>query len=853
MKLKFTLYRLLFISLAMIAGALYTYGQTTIIRGEVKDAKTGQPLQLITIAVSGTEQGVNTNNNGQYQLSINGTYTQIQASAIGYKTVVKNIIPGREQTLNFALSTESKELTEVTVKAGKKPKYRNKDNPAVELIRQVIAHKKYNRVEGYDYAEYKQYEKMVISLSDLSDKFKNKRIFKNFQFLFITQDSTAMGGQNMLPLYMDEKLSDNYFRKNPDTRKQVITAQKQVKYDENFIDNQGLNTYFNRMYQDIDIYDNNIMLLSNEMLSPIADNAPTFYKFFITDTIKDQNPQLIELSFTPRNKTDLLFQGHLYVTMDGNYAVENAVLTVNKNINLNFVRQMQASLQFEKNEGGRYHLSNSDLKIDFGLNKNKGGGIYGERAVAIKNFVINQPRDKKDYEGPSVVVAPEAEDKNDVFWQVNRMDTLTAAESNIYKNIDSLQVIPSVKRTMDIVTLLFAGYKNFGWFEMGPVNSFYSFNPVEGFRLRLGGRTTPNLSKRYYFETYGAYGFKDDRFKYFFSTTYSLNDKSIYRFPQNYVRASFEHDTKIPGQELQFVQEDNFLLSFKRGDNDLWLYNDIFKLDYVHEFNSHFSYKFEFQNWNQNPAGELHFINDVNGAPNNVSHIRSTQLSTELRYAPYEKFYQGKLYRTPIPDKYPIFTLRYDQTFGGVLGGEYHYSNITADISKRFYLSQLGYTDVTVEGSNIFGQAPFPLLDIARANQTYAFQFQSYNLMNFLEFASDHYASLNIDHSFNGFFFNKIPLLEKLKWREVVNFKGLWGGIRDQNNPSLHPDLLRFPVDGAGTPITNALGSTPYIEGSVGVSNIFKILRVDYVRRFTYLDHPDVARSGVRFFMKFDF
>jgi len=837
----------------MLAGSVFAFGQTTIVKGAVKDAKTGQPLQLITVQVSGTEQGVNTNNNGQYRLSINGTFTQIQASAVGYKTIVKNIIPGREQTIDFVLPAESKQLNEVVVKAGKKPKYRNKDNPAVELIRQVIAHKNSNRLGGYDYAEYKQYEKMAISLSDLSEKFKNKRIFKNFQFLFITQDSTAMGGRNMLPLYMDEKLSDNYYRKSPDTRKQVITAQKQVKYDENFVDNQGLNTYFNRMYQDIDIYDNNIMLLSNEMLSPIADNAPTFYKFFITDTIKDQNPQLIELSFTPRNKTDLLFQGRIYVTMDGNYAVENAVLTVNKHINLNFVRQMQASLQFARNADGKYHLSNSDLKIDFGLNKNKGGGIFGERAVAIKNFVINQPRNKRDYEGPSVVISPEAEDKNDIFWQVNRMDTLTTAESNIYKNIDSLQVIPSFRRTMDLVTLLFAGYKNFGWFEMGPVNSFYSFNPVEGFRLRLGGRTTPNLSKRYYFETYGAYGFKDDRFKYFLSTTYSLNDKSIYRFPQNYVRASFEHDTKIPGQELQFVQEDNFLLSFKRGDNDLWLYNDIFKVDYVHEFDNHFSYKFEFQDWDQAPAGELHFVNDVNGAPNNVSHIRSAQLSTELRYAPYEKFYQGKLYRTPIPDKYPIFTLRYDQSFDGVLGGHYNYSSLTADISKRFYLSQLGYTDVSVEGSNIFGQAPFPLLDIARANQTYAFQFQSYNLMNFLEFVSDHYVAVNVDHSFNGFFFNKIPLLEKLKWREVVNFKGLWGGIRNENDPSIHPDLLRFPVDGAGTPITNALGSTPYIEGSVGVSNIFKILRVDYVRRFTYLDHPDVARSGVRFFMKFDF
>jgi hypothetical protein len=841
------------IILSLILNQCVAHAEGTIVQGVIKDAKSKQPLPFVTVAVVGSSQGVSTDNNGRYSMSVNGTFTQIRVSFVGYASVIKNIVPDREQTIDVLLTTNSTALKEVVVKSGKKTRYTNKNNPAVELIRKVIANKNRNRLESYDYSQYQQYEKMVISLSNLSEKFKSKRIFKNYQFLFQEQDSTAIGGKNLLPLYMDEKLSDNYYRKSPDAKKQVITADKQVKYDENFVDNQGLNTYFNHMYQDIDIYDNNISMLSNQILSPIADNSPTFYKFFITDTIKDQTPQLIELSFTPRNTTDLLFEGRIYVTMDGNYAVENAVLSVNKHINLNFVRQMQASLEFEKNPDGRYHLSNSDLKIDFGLNKNKGGGIYGERAVTIKNFVINQPRDKTTYEGPATITLPNAEEKSDDFWKSNRLDTLTAAQANIYKNIDSLQTIPSFKRTMDLLTLLLAGYKNFGWFEMGPVNSFYSFNPVEGFRLRAGGRTTTTLSKRFYFETYGAYGFKDNQFKYFLSGTYSLNNKSIYRFPKEYIRASFQHDTKIPGQELQFVQEDNFLLSFKRGDDNMWLYNDIFRLNYVREFESHFSYKFEFKNWNQRPAGALNFTTLQNGVLNTVNGIRTTEVSTELRYAPYEKFYQGKLYRTPIPDKYPIFTLRYNQGIKGFLGGDYNYQNITANISKRFYLSQLGYTDVTIEGSNLFGQLPFALLDIHRANQSYAFQFQSYNLMNFLEFVSDHYASINIDHSFNGFIFNKIPLLEKLKWREVIDFKGLWGGVRNENNPANHPELIRFPVDAHGAPTTYALSGTPYLEGSVGIANIFRLLRVDYVRRFTYLDHPDVARSGVRFFVKFDF
>ena len=309
------------------------------------------------------------------------------------------------------------------IKSGKKTRYTNKNNPAVELIRKVIAHKDQNRIENYNYAEYQQYERMVFSLSDLSEKFKQKRIFKNYQFLFTEQDSDAIGGKNLLPIYMEEKLSDNYFRKSPFVKKQVIQANKQVKYDENFVDNEGLKAYFNRMYMDIEIYDNNIPLLGNQLLSPIADGAPSFYKFFITDTIKDVSPQLIELSFTPRNTTNMLFEGKIYITMDGNYAVQKAILSVNKDINLNFVRKMQTTLAYAKTENGRYRLSQSDLKIDFGLNKNKGGGVYGERMVMINNFAINKPRPQETYTGPAQMIAYNAAEKGDEFWKANRPDT----------------------------------------------------------------------------------------------------------------------------------------------------------------------------------------------------------------------------------------------------------------------------------------------------------------------------------------------------------------------------------------------------------------------------------------------
>jgi len=823
--------------------------QKTIITGVVTDASDKDPIPYATVLFKGTNIMTKTDADGKYTLVSSEKYDQLQVSYVGYKNSFSQVKVGESQVINVKMQSESQSLTEVVITSNKRPAYRNKNNPAVELIRKVIENKAKNQNKNYDHVAYQQYEQMLFSLSNLSDKFRNKRIFKNYQFLFTEQDSTKIGGKTTLPIFMEEKVSQNYLQKSPDKKKTIYTGDKHVNYDAKFIDTKGLSKYFERMYADINIYDSNISLVSNQFLSPIADASPTFYKFFITDTVKTHVPNLIELSFIPRNNTDLLFEGKMYITMDGNYAVQDAYLTVNKNINLNFVRALEAKLDFEKNPDGRYHLSKTNLIVDFGINKSSGGGFTGQRTVIVKDYQIDKAQPAAVFEGPALATAPDAEAQSEQFWTAQRTDTTLKTNLSIYKNIDTLQTIPSFKRTADLVTLFFAGYKNFGPFEVGPINTFYSFNNVEGFRLRLGGRTTPELSKRYYFETYGAYGFKDEKWKFFGSATYSLNDKSIYAFPQNYIRASFQRDTKIPGQDLQFVQEDNFLLSFKRGQNNTLLYNDFYKIDYMHEFENHFSYQVIARKWTQRPGGSLYF----NDAMSPVDNITTSELNLTLRYAPNEKFYQGKIYRVPIIDKFPIFTVKYTAGFKGVLGGQYNYQNIIARMDKRFYLSQLGYSDITLEGGNTFGKVPFPLLTIHRANQTYSYQLDSYNLMNFLEFVSDHYASVNIDHNFNGFFFNKIPLVKRLKLREAVSFKALFGGLRDENNPAYDPTLLQLPRNEAGEVRTFALGNQPYMEGSVGIGNIFKILRVDVVKRFNYLNNPEVSEYGIRARVKLDF
>jgi len=731
-------------------------------------------------------------------------------------------------------------------------KYRNKNNPAVELIDKVLENKEKNRVKSYDYVQYQQYEKLGLSLANKPEKIARNKLFKNYKFILENVDTNAVEGKSLLPIYIEEKLSNKFYRKNPSFEKTYVLGEKKVNYGE-FLDQAGISSYLKSLYADIDIYNNNIALLNQQFLSPIADMGPAFYRYYIRDTTEVDSVKLIRLYFTPKNPNDLLFRGTMFITLDGNYSIQKIDMTISKKANLNWTRELKIKQDFEKGFDGRYHVIKSDMLTEFALVNNSSGSMFGERLVSFKDFLLNVPAADSVYKGKQEVDLTSINGSNaDSFWVSQRHQPLSNVEAKAYYNIDSLKNLKSFKTFMIVASALFSGYITLNKYEIGNTNTFYSFNPVEGFRLRVGGRTTPKFNPRIYTEEYIAYAFKDKQFKYAANLTYSLNGKSIYAFPLHYIKAGYQYDMKIPGQELQFVQEDNFLLSFKRGNNDKWTYNKIFKIDYVREFGKNISVSLGFKNLRQTPAGAITYEKPATGTL--VNKLNTSELSAELRWAPNEQFYQGKNFRIPIINKYPIFKLRSIFGVKGLAGGEYNYVNLNFYSEKRFYMSQLGYTDVTLEGGYIFGQVPFPLLTIHRANQTYGYQLNAYNLMNFLEFVSDKYAAANFDVHFNGFFLNKIPLLSRLKLREVGSVKLLYGSLRDNNNPANNPDLFNFPKDpDTGKPSTFTLKSGPYIEMSVGLANIFKIMRLDLVKRMTYLDNPDLTTWGLRVRFKFDF
>lgn len=838
--------------LLSILFSLHVVAQNITIRGKVTDKQTKEAIEFATVAVVGTPHATKTDENGNFELTIPNRNVKVRVSYVGYITQDLNLASNKslyEVELAF-----DNQIEEVFVKRPKRVKYSNKNNPAVELIRKVIAHRDQNRLSGQEFVEFEQYEKLSLGLSNLSQKFVEKKAFKKYQFLFKKESDTT--STYMLPAYMEEKVSKVYYRSTPKKTKKYIIAQQKAQFDPKFVDSEGLTNYFNKLYDKVDIYDNDITLLTNQFLSPIANAAPAFYRYYITDTIKTGTPYLVELSFFPRNKNDFLFQGKLYITLDGQYAVQSVKMKVSEDINLNFVRDLNIELDFEKDNLNKYYLSRSALGIDFGLTS-KGKGVKGNRVVYYKDYVNGKARPDSIYEGDEVELAikPVPEETKDQFWASIRQAPLDSYENNIYYNIDSLQTMRSFKRFMDIAALVLSGYKQAGPVEIGPVNTFYSYNPVEGLRLRVGGRTTEQLSTRFYAEGYTAYGLEDKKWKYFISGAYSLNNKSVFKYPQHFIRASYQHDTKIPGQSLQFIQEDNVLLSFKRGENKSYLYNDVYKLEYKAEMKNNFSVEAGITRTRQKPGGIIRYeLIGENGSSTFVPEINTTEINLGFRWAPKEQFYQGKLYRTPIYNQYPIFTVNYTAGIKGILGGEYNYHNVSANIFKRVYLSQFGYADVNMDGTYIFGNnIPYPLLTLHRANQTYAYQLLSYNLMNFMEFISDHHAALNIQYYMNGFLLNKMPLIKKLQLREVFSFKGVYGGLRNSNNPTYNTNVFAWQRNTDNEISSFTFGNKPYMEASVGLANIFKVLRVDYVRRLNYLNHPNVSASGIRARIKVDF
>jgi len=815
------------------------------IEGVVLSKESGKGIPLATIKILGTTAGTSCDADGYFVLtSQQKPPFDILVSAVGFQSITSRVL-ALTDTMNIVLEPNEQLIDAIEI--SRKQTYRNR-NPAVDIIHQVIKHKRSNRLENHPKLTYKQYDKLQFGLVDPSDQY-NKRL-GSIGFFFENLDTLSFPGNKLLTLFMKEQVSDVYSRNNPKAFKKRVTSLVQTDYDERYINNENIQSYFSYLFQDIEIYDENIFLINKLFLSPIASNAPTFYKYYISDTITTAEGRFIELYFEPRNPTDVLLSGKLQITTDYRYAVRAAELKVDRNANLNWVNDILITLTYKPNEEQYMFLDESDVRILFGAT-NRRDAVFGRRTTVNYAYDFSPSFTDNVFAGaPTEIALTAKENKQAVFDQ--RPIELSDVEKKVYSNVDSLNHNRTFTSILAIGYLVAQGYHNMGPVELGPLEYLYSLNNIEGNRIRIGGRTTAAFSEKLFVESYLAYGFRDRAFKYFVRPTFALNGKSVASYPAHYMQFSIQHDIFDPGRTLGFRKGDSFFQSIRSDRPTKWLDTYAYQLRHLIEFGNHVSLQSSFTHQRRNPIGNFELVSSGD-LDKRLTNIHTNDMEFILRWAPHEKFFFRNLTRTTIPEKYPVFNLQYNKGLDGFWEGRYAYDALRGSVSKRFFLNQLGFADATLAGGKIWGALPYLLLEIPDVFREEERHIIDYSMMNSAEFVADTYVRFAFEHQLEGFILNKLPLIKKLKLRELWGAKMFYGNLSAANNPYTSTEVIHFDTDKDGQIMTHVMDKSPYWEGSVGLDNIFRVLRVEYIRRLSYLDLPDVNKDRLRFSININF
>lgn len=832
------------------------------IQGVVTDSLTNEPIPYLSVFYEGKGVGSITDNDGNYKVETRKGWNKLTFSAVGYVTKVVNIIPGVTKNLNVRMRPDDIMLDEVVVKP-KREKYSRKNNPAVELMKKVIAHKKNNKLSENDYYQYNKYQKITMSLNDVTPEMLEKGMYKKMPFLKDQIELCEETNKFILPISVDETASQKIYRKHPKSEKTIIKGMSSTGVNELFATGDMLSTVLKDVFTDVNIYDNDIRLLQYPFISPISSSdAISFYKFYIMDTTFVDKDKCFHLTFVPNNSQDFGFTGHLYVLADSSYTVKKCTMNLPKKSGVNFVDNMDIIQEFEQLPNGEWVLKTDDMIVEMTLMKIM-QGFQIRRTTRYSDYAFDElPQQLFKRKGAEIKEA-DAMMRGDDFWNQYRPVPLTQTESSMDMLVKRLEQMPGFKYVIFVLKAFIENFVETGTKEhpskvdIGPVNTVISNNYIDGLRLRMSAQTTANLNPHLFFKGYYAYGFKDHRSKYMGEVEYSFNKKEYLprEFPKNSITFSYQYDVMSPTDKFLKTDKDNVFVSFKTSTVDQMSYVRNIALKYENETQFGLKTTVEVKHSTDEPTGGLAYITN-DDQKTLVPEIQTMEASLAFRYAPGETFVNTKQRRIPVSFDAPVFTLSHTAGFKGVLGGEYNYNLTEIGLYKRFWFSSWGKIDMFVKGGAQWNKVPFPLLIMPAANLSYILQRETFNLINNMEFLNDRYASLDVSWDLNGKIFNRIPLLKKLKWREAIGFKMLYGHLTDKNNPMKHPgdsELFLFPTRD-GRPTSFVMDpKTPYMECSVGIHNIFKILHIDYVRRLNYLDHPDANKWGVRFMVMMTF
>ena len=821
------------------------------ITGVILDASTGDSLSLAGVTYKERKVSAIADLDGIFSIArINGA--TLTFSCMGYKDETVNITKATPSRLTIKLKPDTKQLGEVVVEA-KRTRYVRKDNPAIELMKRVIEMKKSTKLENHDYYMYNKYQKLSMALNDYKVKELDSTDVGKVKW---TQQAelSPYNKKMVVPISLDETVTQHIYRKDPKTEKDIITGEQSSGLNQLFATGEMINTTLKEVFQDVDIYDNYIKLLKFPFLSPIGAGATSFYRYYITDTVLVDRDSCYHLTFTPNNPQDIGFNGDIYILKDSTLHVKKCHLSIPKKSDVNFVSSLHIDQIYSQLPNEEWALTNDDMWAEMTL--------LGKSVLVVRNTRLSDysfdPLHKNLFKGQAKVKRmADSRNQDEEFWDKYRAVELSQKEGGLGDFMTAMSKSKNMRIPLLVVKTLFENYIETSRagkpskFDIGPVISTFSSNFYDGFRLRAGGQTTAAFNKHLFLEGHYTHGFKSGGNYYGGQVTYCFNKKknSYFEFPQRMIVFESSYDVTSVSDKFLKNSKDNLFVNFKTETVNMLYKQNMQRLGFVWETDYGLNFTTNIVAESNRPVGDLHLVHVNDGTED--YRMRTTEWNAAVTFCPGQTYINTKQDRWPINKDRPEFTIRHAIDFKGILGGQFAANQTEVGIFKRQWLGSWGRIDLYASGAIQWNKVPFPLLITPPTCISYVEQEGTLNMLRNMEFFMDRRVFWSISWNMNGKIFNRIPLFKKLKLREYLAFRGVWGTLTDKNNPLLNAGddmLYQFPEGSYAID-----GSKPYMEVAVGVRNILKVFGVDYVRRLNYFDHPGVKKNGVRFNLTFSF
>ena len=823
-------------------------GARAQITGVVTDALTGDTIAYPSASYKGHHMAVSGDAQGRFSIEHHEGWV-LTISAVGYQSKEFTMKANSPLTMAVKLKPDTRTLKEVVVRT-KRNRYSRKDNPAVELMKRVIAAKKKTDLSNHDFYQYNKYQKITLAVNDIQKADIDSGFFAKKQWLTDQMETSPYNHKLILPISVDETVTQHIYRKNPKSEKDIVLGQQSTGLNQLFETGDILNNVLKDVFTDVDLYDNQVRLLQFPFTSPIGKDAIAFYRYYIEDTVYVDHDLCYHLQFLPNNQQDFGFRGELYILADSTLHLKRAELSIPKRSDVNFVENLSITQEYTQLPNGEWALSVDDMVVELKVTNFMSKALV-VRTTRLSDYAFDE-LPKQLFKGKAATRREaNAMMRDDSFWNQYRTVELTKSESEMDAFIRRVQQLKGFKYIIFGAKALIENFVETGDLnhpskvDIGPVNTIFTSNFIDGFRTRISAQTTANLNKHWFFAGYYAHGWRSHKNYYNAEVTYSFNKKDYLprEFPKRTLTFSSTYDIMSPSDKFMGTDKDNVFTAFKWSKVDKMMFYNRQKITFEWETEWGLRTIVGLKTEANEAAGTLYFP---------VGTLRTTEWSLNFQLAPGRTYVNTKQRRYPINMDAPVFSLGH--TMGmKFLGGDYRYNFTEAGIYKRFWMNSWGKIDAHVKAGAQWNKVPFPLLIMPAANLSYIRQDETFNMINNMEFLNDRYASLDVAWDLNGKILNRIPLLKKLKWREYIGVKTLWGKLTDRNNPMLlanaaDPMLWAFPV---GSYVMDP--KRPYVELIAGVHNIFKILHVEFVHRCNYTHLPTAKRNGVRFMMRVTF